>query len=61
MILVDKDKCIACGACYASFPELFKEADDNKSQVISSDYKAHDYEKGDIINICPVQAISVED
>ena len=58
-IIVDHDKCIACGACYASYPELFTAGDDGKSQVKSSDYQAHGYKKEDIVAVCPVEAISV--
>lgn len=60
-ITIDQDKCIACGACYSSYPELFEQGEDNKSQVKSSDYKSHGYEKQDILAVCPVEAITIED
>ena len=60
-IIVHPDKCIACGACYVSYPELFSAGADGKSQVKSSDYATHGYKKEAIIAVCPVEAISVED
>lgn len=32
-ISVDKEKCIACGACVAMAPEIFELGSDGKSQV----------------------------
>ena len=60
-ITVDPKKCIACGTCYAMYPELFEAGDDGKSKVISHDFKKHGYTAEDIANVCPSGAISIED
>jgi len=60
-IIVDKNKCIGCGSCYAMYPELFAADADGKSKVISSDYQTHGYNKEEIIAVCPVSAISVKE
>lgn len=34
-VLIDRDGCISCGACWASCPEFYEEnPDDNLSQVV---------------------------
>lgn len=54
---VDKEKCISCGACIASFEELFKFNGDGKSEVIAS-AECEDCETSDVLDICPQGAIS---
>jgi ferredoxin len=53
MVSVDKDKCIGCGACAATCPEVFE----------LKDGKAHVKGKGDCAKAaaagCPVGAISL--
>jgi len=60
-IIIDKEKCIGCSSCVAMYPELFVLGSDGKSQVVSSDYTAHKYNKEEIISVCPVGAISIKD
>ena len=59
MVKVDKNKCIGCGACTASCPEVFELEDDGKSHVksgadLSKNAKCID----EAIANCPVSAIS---
>ena len=60
-ITVDTNKCIACGTCYSMYPKCFKEGPEGKSQVKDHDYKKHGYDKNDIIDGCPADAIIIED
>jgi ferredoxin len=57
MISIDSEKCIGCGLCASTYPEVFKMNDDtSKAEVISQE---GDMEKIDsAINDCPVEAIS---
>lgn len=52
-IVVDKDKCIGCGACEATCPDSFK-LTDGKAVVKGDAPCANDAAAG-----CPVNAISV--
>lgn len=54
---VDKKKCIACGACIASYDELFKFGKDGKSEAIA-DGECESCEINEVIDICPQGAIS---
>ena len=36
-ITVDKEKCIACGSCYASAPEIFEPDGECKANVLISE------------------------
>lgn len=56
MIKVDKNKCIGCGACAATCPQVFEMGDDSKAHVkvqknIPCVKEARDG--------CPVDAISI--
>lgn len=59
-ISIDHDKCIACGACYASYPEIFEEGENGKSKVADQDFAKHGYTKDDILAVCPSEAITIE-
>ncbi|MGM5480249.1 MAG: 4Fe-4S dicluster domain-containing protein [Nanobdellota archaeon] len=58
-VLVDKEKCIGCGACINTCPQSVFELDDNN--------KAHPVNKNDCIvcraceNVCPVDAITIKE
>jgi ferredoxin len=56
-VVVDKSKCIGCGACIASFEELFKFDDQGKSEVKTS-AECEDCDIADVIAVCPQGAIS---
>ena len=62
-VRVDKDKCIACGACVAIAPEIFEFAEDGKSEA-----KIEVIEEPNLIekakearDACPTGAIIVEE
>lgn len=57
MVKVDKNKCIGCGACAATCPQVFEMGDDGKAQVKSDAKKDAKCTKEAIKN-CPVSAIS---
>lgn len=57
MIKVDETKCIGCGACIAIDSEHFDFDENGLSKVISQDMSTF---STDVIDSCPVGAISVE-
>lgn len=59
MVKVDQDKCIGCGACAATCPEVFEMGDDGKSHVKAKfDEKKNAKCIKEAIANCPVEAIS---
>lgn len=65
--IVDKETCIACGACEASAPDIFDYdeegishviLDDNEGRVEVPEYLLEDLE--DAIEGCPTDSIKVE-
>jgi ferredoxin len=59
MVKVDKDKCIGCGACAATCPEVFELGADGKSHVkAGADTKKNAKGIKEAIDNCPVEAIS---
>jgi len=57
MIKVDKKKCIKCGACVSTCPEVFEMDDEGKAKVKANAKKDAKTLKEAIKN-CPVDAIS---
>jgi len=57
MVKIDKNKCIGCGACAATCPEVFEMSDDGKAKVKANAKKDAKCIKEAIQN-CPVDAIS---
>ncbi|RDD52648.1 ferredoxin [Nanoarchaeota archaeon NZ13-N] len=62
-VSVNKETCIACGACIAVAPEIFKWGEDGKSEPINDII-----EDGELINkakkaasVCPTNSIKVEE
>jgi len=53
---VDSAKCIGCGACVASYEELFKFDDQGKSKV-KTEAVCEDCDIDDVIEVCPQGAI----
>ena len=49
---VDETMCVGCGACVAAYPQNFEFAE-NVSTVISNENAT-----SDMVNVCPVGAIS---
>lgn len=59
MVKVDKDKCIGCGACAATCPQVFELGGDGKSQLKKgADLKKNEKCIKEAITNCPVEAIS---
>ena len=57
---INHDLCIGCGACEGSCPKVFKVEEDGKAHVIdNSSCDSCDCQQ--VVDNCPVQAISLED
>lgn len=57
-VVVDKDKCIGCGACVGIASDTFDFDDDGLSKVIDSNVTD---EAKDACESCPTDAISIEE
>jgi len=58
-ILIDKEKCIGCGACSAILPDFF-EIEGGKARTKKSEIKENEKQKiKDAVSGCPVNAIKV--
>ena len=55
---VNEELCIGCGTCESLCPLVFK-IEDGKSHVISDD--CGDCDCGNVVDSCPVSAISMEE
>jgi len=51
--------CIGCGVCESMCPECFRLSDDGKSHVLEN-CKEGDCSLGEIVDACPVSAITLE-
>jgi ferredoxin len=59
MVKIDKNKCIGCGACSATCPQVFEMGDDGKAHVkAGADLKKNAKCIKEAIESCPVDAIS---
>lgn len=59
MVKIDKNKCIGCGACAATCPEVFQMEDDGKAGVKEgANTKKNLKCIKEAIQNCPVEAIS---
>ena len=59
MVKVNKNKCIGCGACAATYSEIFHMEDDVKAGVKSGvDAKKNAKSIKEAIKNCPAEAIS---
>lgn len=54
---VNEEVCIGCGTCVGLCPTCFELNDEGKSRVIS---KECDCDSTEVVNDCPVRAITVE-
>lgn len=57
MVSVDAEKCIGCGSCPATCPDVFEMKDDGKAHVKDGADTSADCVK-EAIDVCPVDAIS---
>lgn len=57
---VDQTKCIGCGACVSSAPELFEMTDGKAKAKISDISEDKKQQAEGAVGICPVQAISLQ-
>ncbi len=61
MIKVDKTKCIGCGACVASCPEVFEmDGSYSRVKVKNPDSKTCNCKLDEIAAACPAGAISIK-
>ena len=71
-IIIDRDGCISCGACWSSYSDVFEQnAEDAKSQIVAKFQIDGNIAEGKVednltacarqgADVCPVQVISVE-
>lgn len=60
MVKVDSKKCIACGLCISSVPDVFEFGDDGKSHVKKgASCKGNEDKCKKAAEGCPVQAITI--
>lgn len=59
MIKINEDLCIGCGACESMCSKVFK-IEGGKSKVISEDCEGCGCDVEDVVDACPVNAISKE-
>ena len=57
-ISVDQQKCIGCGACAATAPDIFEMGDDNKAHVKVEETNSSSAKIA--AEACPVEAIKIE-
>ncbi len=71
-VMIEREECISCGACYADCPEVFEENEDDFFSEIAEEYRVDGQlgvgeVPGDLedcvqtaIEGCPVEIISME-
>lgn len=60
MFKVNKDKCLGCGACVGTCPEVFDFGDDNLAEVVNEPSKDNMDSAMEALENCPTGAIEKE-
>jgi len=60
-IKIDKEKCIGCGSCVAICPDCFELGDDTKAVLKDGGKSCDESCAKESVDICPVDAIEVEE
>jgi len=59
MVKIDKKKCIGCGACASTCPQVFEMGEDGKAEIKKgADLKKNAKGIKEAADNCPVEAIS---
>lgn len=59
-IKINKDKCIGCGSCVYSMPEIFAFDDEGKAEVIKKEINKLNLKNLEVTkNNCPAKAIKI--
>jgi ferredoxin len=59
MYKVNKDKCIGCGACVSTCPEVFAFGDDGLAEVIAQPNEENINLANEALENCPTDAIEI--
>ncbi len=59
-VKVNSDICIGCGACAATYPEVFMFNDEGTAEVVEEQQSQPEDVAEEMTGICPVGAISSE-
>lgn len=59
--IVNQETCIGCGSCESICPAVFKINNEGKAEVLEADFQANKDCIKESIDICPVQAIRIEE
>ena len=59
MAHIDKEKCMPCGLCYGSYPDVFVQWADGKAEVVNNGNLTEEQQKtyDEVKPMCPVGAI----
>jgi len=58
-VAIDKDVCVACGACVLAGPDVFDQNEDGQAMLIVEPDESLREQVLDSIDACPVQALSL--
>lgn len=60
-ITINQEKCIGCGSCTAVCPDVFELDDNGKVRLKEGKEKTDEQCAQEAVDICPVQAIEIEE
>jgi ferredoxin len=58
-VVIDKDVCVACGACVLAGPDVFDQDDNGQAMLVVEPDESLREQVLDSIDSCPVQALSL--